>query len=86
LDVAIRPGGRGFCVTNDAAGWAELVARLPRGAIAAIGRGFRRQDHQRTLGDLLFAAFLEGAAVRKSCSPPLAVSSPITAASGSSPK
>src|SRR5215469_10667416 len=37
LDVAIRPGGRGFCVTNDAAGWAELVARLPRGAIAAIG-------------------------------------------------
>lgn len=37
LDVAIRPGGRAFCVTNDAAGWAELVARLPRGAIAAIG-------------------------------------------------
>jgi hypothetical protein len=37
LDVAIRPGGRGFCVTNDAAGWADLVARLPRGAIAAIG-------------------------------------------------
>ena len=37
LDVAIRPGGRGFCVTNDAAGWAELVARLPQGAIAAIG-------------------------------------------------
>src|ERR1051325_4011866 len=39
LDVAIRPGGRGFCVTNDAAGWADLVARLPRGAIAAIGLG-----------------------------------------------
>ena len=37
LDVAIRPGGRTFCVTNDAAGWAELLARLPRGAIAAIG-------------------------------------------------
>jgi len=37
LDVAIRPGGRAFCVTNDAAGWAELLARLPRGAIAAIG-------------------------------------------------
>ena len=37
LDVAIRPGGRGFCVTNYAAGWAELVARLPQGAIAAIG-------------------------------------------------
>ena len=37
LDVAIRPGGRAFCVTNDAAGWAELVARLPRGTIAAIG-------------------------------------------------
>jgi hypothetical protein len=37
LDVAIRPGGRAFCVTNDAAGWAELVAQLPRGAIAAIG-------------------------------------------------
>src|SRR5215469_1094759 len=37
LDVAIRPGGHGFCVTNDAAGWAELVARLPQGAIAAIG-------------------------------------------------
>lgn len=37
LDVAIRPGGRAFCVTNDAAGWAELFARLPRGEIAAIG-------------------------------------------------
>ena len=37
LDVAIRPSGRAFCVTNDAAGWAELLARLPRGAIAAIG-------------------------------------------------
>jgi len=37
LDVAIRPGGRTFCVTNDAAGWAELVARLPRRAIAAVG-------------------------------------------------
>jgi hypothetical protein len=37
LDVAIRPGGRAFCVTNDAADWAELLARLPRGAIAAIG-------------------------------------------------
>ena len=37
LDVAIRPGGGGFCVTNDAAGWAELLARLPRGTIAAIG-------------------------------------------------
>ena len=37
LDVAIRPGGRAFCVTNDAARWAELVARLPRGVIAAIG-------------------------------------------------
>lgn len=37
LDVAIRPGGRAFCVTNDAAGWADLVARLARGAIAAIG-------------------------------------------------
>jgi transposase len=37
LDVAIRPGGGGFFVTNDAAGWAELLARLPRGTIAAIG-------------------------------------------------
>jgi transposase len=37
LDVAIRPSGQAFCVTNNAAGWAELVARLPRGAIAAIG-------------------------------------------------
>jgi hypothetical protein len=27
LDVAIRPGGRAFCVTNDAAGWAELLAQ-----------------------------------------------------------
>src|SRR6516162_7995943 len=34
LDVAIRPGGRAFCVTNDAAGWAEVVAQLSRGAIA----------------------------------------------------
>jgi transposase len=37
LDVAIRPGGGGFCVTNDAAGWAELLVRLPRGMIATIG-------------------------------------------------
>ena len=37
LDAAIRPGGSAFSVTNDTAGWAELVARLPRGMIAAIG-------------------------------------------------
>src|SRR5438034_2265145 len=38
LDVAIRPGGQRFFVANDAAGWAELVVRLPRCGIAAIGR------------------------------------------------
>lgn len=37
LDVEIRPGGQRFCVANDTAGWAVLVARLRRCAIAAIG-------------------------------------------------
>lgn len=37
LDVAIRPGGTCFCVSNDAAGWAELVTRLRRREILAIG-------------------------------------------------
>jgi transposase len=37
LDVAIRPGGQCFCVSNDAAGWAELVARVQRYATGAIG-------------------------------------------------
>jgi transposase len=37
LDVAIRPGGQRFFVANDAAGWAELVARLQRCIIAALG-------------------------------------------------
>src|SRR4051812_49846032 len=37
LDVAIRPGGQCFCVPNDAAGWAELVARVQRYATGAIG-------------------------------------------------
>ena len=37
LDVEIRPGGRGFCVVNDTAGWIELVARLRQCAIVAIG-------------------------------------------------
>jgi len=37
LDVAIRPGGQCLFVANDAAGWAELVVRLHRCAIAAIG-------------------------------------------------
>jgi len=37
LDVAIRPDGQCFCVTNDAAGWAELVARVRCYATGAIG-------------------------------------------------
>src|SRR6266436_5126871 len=37
LDVAIRPGGQCLFVANGAAGWAELVVRLHRCAIAAIG-------------------------------------------------
>jgi len=37
LDVAILPGGQRLFVANDAAGWAELVGRLQRCAIAAIG-------------------------------------------------
>jgi transposase len=32
-----KPYNVAFCVTNDGAGWAKLLARLPRGAIAAIG-------------------------------------------------
>ena len=37
LDVAILPGGQRLFVANDAAGWAELVGRLQRCRIAAIG-------------------------------------------------
>ena len=37
LDVAILPGGQRLFVANDAAGWAELVVRLQRYAIAAVG-------------------------------------------------
>lgn len=37
LDVAIRPDGRDFYVTNDATGWAELVARLHPDTVTAIG-------------------------------------------------
>jgi transposase len=37
LDVAILPGGQRLFVANDAAGWAELVVRLQRCVIAAIG-------------------------------------------------
>jgi transposase len=37
LDVMVLPGQQSFAVRNDAAGWAELVARLRGFAIAAIG-------------------------------------------------
>src|SRR4051812_37855232 len=37
LDVMVLPAGSCFWVTNDAGGWAELVARVRPLAIAAIG-------------------------------------------------
>jgi transposase len=37
LDVMVLPGQQSFAVRNDAAGWADLVARLRGIAIAAIG-------------------------------------------------
>jgi hypothetical protein len=37
LDVMGLPGQQSFAVRNDAAGWAELIARLRGFAIAAIG-------------------------------------------------
>src|SRR5215471_16886544 len=37
LDVMVLPGQQSFAVRNDAAGWAELIARLRGFAIAAIG-------------------------------------------------
>jgi len=37
LDVMVLPGQQSFAVRNDAAGWAELVARLRGIAIAGIG-------------------------------------------------
>src|SRR4029077_17895215 len=37
LDVIVLPGQQSFAVPNDAAGWAELIARLRCFAIAAIG-------------------------------------------------
>jgi transposase len=37
LDVMVLPGQQSFAVRNDAAGWAELIARLRGLAIAAIG-------------------------------------------------
>jgi transposase len=37
LDVVVLPEGRFFSVSNDAVGWAELVARLLPLAVSAIG-------------------------------------------------
>ena len=37
LDVVVLPEGRFFSVSNDTAGWAELVARLRPLAVSAIG-------------------------------------------------
>ena len=37
LDVMVLPEQQSFSVRNDAAGWAELIARLRGFAIAAIG-------------------------------------------------
>src|SRR6516164_9855952 len=37
LDVMVLPGRQSFAVRNDAAGWAELIARLRGLTIAAIG-------------------------------------------------
>jgi transposase len=37
LDVMVLPEQRSIAVRNDAAGWAELVARLRGLAVAAIG-------------------------------------------------
>jgi len=37
LDVMVLPEHQSFAVRNDASGWAELIARLRRFAIAAIG-------------------------------------------------
>ena len=37
LDVMVLPGQQSFAVRNDAAGWAELIARLRGLTIAAIG-------------------------------------------------
>jgi transposase len=37
LDVMVLPGQQSFAVRNDAAGWAELIARLRGFTIAAIG-------------------------------------------------
>jgi transposase len=37
LDVMVLPEQQSFAVRNDAAGWAELIARLRGLAIAAIG-------------------------------------------------
>ena len=37
LDVVVLPEDRCFSVINDAAGWAELVARIRPFAVSAIG-------------------------------------------------
>jgi len=37
LDVLVLPEQQSFSVSNDVAGWAEVVARLRGFAIAAIG-------------------------------------------------
>src|SRR5262245_38733761 len=37
LDVVVLPEGWFFSVSNDTAGWAELVARLRRLTVSAIG-------------------------------------------------
>ena len=58
LDVVVLPEGWFFSVSNDTAGWAELVARLRPLAVSAIGlepsggyeRGISRACSGRTVG------------------------------------
>ena len=76
LDVVVLPEGWFFSVSNDTAGWAELVARLHPLAVSAIGLepsgGYER--------GIIRALLAAGLSVRR-INPTSCVSSPALAAS-----
>jgi len=57
LDVTILPSGQRLLVTDQAVGWAELVARLRHGVIAAIGLELRGRYERGVVRALIAAGF-----------------------------
>jgi len=64
LDVMMLPEQQSFSVRNDAAGWAELIARLRGFAIAAISGGFVRRACGRSDEGIDWCSFMSAVVVR----------------------